>query len=487
MKKSTFEMSYQFSDMLHEKNLEAVAHSNGVLNELVQHSAPVGITTANSLSQTDEDYLSVYSGNFLDGTTQDYSAYPAAINTLVDQIAPLVTAHVSHARNVVKPLVVSFAESYLEYMESAKIKDPGSMFEICKCSLPSILTDESFISELGWGKDTAPKMPSEFLRIPEGKMQADLIEMMLVGSARVDEQIKTWVASKDANWIETIWYSVFGQQEYLPQNVHHSGYTGCEYGFTAVEAAEYSLAVYLLARKIQMNIPEGLQMSLAKFDTLVTSIKDYAVSQLVKNLQKVASANSSKSLVLYYDEYNYRLYVNGDLYGQWLDAGNTPELLLGMISSGGVVKTIPEIDERADKFKRAWDNFCSLHNAKEINNRHIYAKQALVTLFHQHLKHEVPEEKEVRQKESNFMDTRLKKAEAFINEMTTTQLDDVFNVALHLVARIRFDYTSAFYILRDIDAVCKVNPEIDPREAATLATINYVGDYLADQIAVRFL
>ena len=485
MKKSTFEMSYQFSDQFHEQSCQVVAHVNGVLNELVQFSAPVGVI---ALEKNDDEGFLHHSGELVSfNTCCEETGYPAAVSTLVDQIAPLVTAHISHARNVVVPLVTSLAEAYLAYLESAKIKDPASMFEICKAKLPSILTDENFLSELGYARDWSKSTPSMYLRL-DSKSNEDILELCMTGTNRLDEQIKTWLMSKEPGWLEQIWYGVFGKNEYLPNGSMVACYQTLEdVAYTPHECAEMCLAVYLISRKLQVNVPEGVDMSLSKFDTLITTIKDFAAGNLSLHLRKIAQANTTNNLIIQYNEAKYRLYVNDDLYGGWLDKGGSPEILLGMVCTGNVVKTIPEIDQKAEQFKKAWDNFVTLHQAKEVNNRHTYARKALISLFNEQLAVAIPEEKDIRQKESNFCDSRIKKAYECINAMTVGELNDAYAVSLCLVAGIRFNYTSAFYILKDIDSVCKVNPNIDVREAANLATINYIGDYLADQIAIKKL
>ena len=478
-------MSHQFSDLFHEKNLQVVAHVNGVLNELVQLSAPVAVQP--SQQQEDESYLSILGDMIAYNTVDASSGYPAAVSTLVDQIAPLVTAHISHARNVVVPLVTTLAESYLAYMESAKLKEPTSMFEILKVKLPGILTDESFVGELGYARDMKISAPSEYLKL-DSKQNVEILELCMTGSGSYDAQIKTWLLSKEPGWLEEVWFGIFGKNEYMPNNACITSYQALNNVMcTPQENAEVCLAVYLIARKLQLNVPEGVNMSLSKFDALMTSIKDFAAGNLTQHLYKVAQANSTNSLIVQYNEATYCLCVNDDLYGNWLDAGGSPEILLGMVCAGNVVKTIPEIDQKAEQFKKAWDNFVALHQAKEVNNRHIYARKAIISLFNEQLKNEIPEEKEVRQKESNFCDSRIQKAYEYIDGLTVSELDDAYNVALKLVACIRFNYTSAYYILKDIDAVCKANPDIDVREAANLATINYIGDYLADQIAIKKL
>jgi hypothetical protein len=55
-------------------------------------------------------------------------------------------------------------------------------------------------------------------------------------------------------------------------------------------------------------------------------------------------------------------------------------------------------------------------------------------------------------------------------------------LALHIICQCRFYYTEAEFILSEIEEIGKQNPGIDVREAALIATINYLVDYLCDQI-----
>ena len=63
-----------------------------------------------------------------------------------------------------------------------------------------------------------------------------------------------------------------------------------------------------------------------------------------------------------------------------------------------------------------------------------------------------------------------------------TDMDCIDSVCCRLLTRARYYYTSAEKILSDIEAITKDKPQLPVKEAALFATINYVVDYVTDQI-----
>jgi hypothetical protein len=76
----------------------------------------------------------------------------------------------------------------------------------------------------------------------------------------------------------------------------------------------------------------------------------------------------------------------------------------------------------------------------------------------------------------------MKIASEYIGCLKLHDLDLVAELALNLMARARFYFTAGYQILSGIEQATKLNPNLDPREAALVSAVNYVTDYLADQI-----
>ena len=63
-------------------------------------------------------------------------------------------------------------------------------------------------------------------------------------------------------------------------------------------------------------------------------------------------------------------------------------------------------------------------------------------------------------------------------------MENIYKTARKLVCRARFYYTSSDKILAAIEEYTNSNPDIDPQEAALMATIEYVADFVAEQLTI---
>lgn len=107
-----------------------------------------------------------------------------------------------------------------------------------------------------------------------------------------------------------------------------------------------------------------------------------------------------------------------------------------------------------------------------------------LTCFTEALGKIAPFEEAFRKARPTFAEQAVSSAESFLTQIGIDALDNVENTALHLTAGIRFDYTPAKGILKDIDDVTKSTPGVNVREAALVAACNYLALYLANQMAI---
>ena len=55
-------------------------------------------------------------------------------------------------------------------------------------------------------------------------------------------------------------------------------------------------------------------------------------------------------------------------------------------------------------------------------------------------------------------------------------------IALELVARIRYRFTNAYFILSEMQEILNMDEDIDAKEAALYATIYYITDFLLESV-----
>ena len=76
---------------------------------------------------------------------------------------------------------------------------------------------------------------------------------------------------------------------------------------------------------------------------------------------------------------------------------------------------------------------------------------------------------------------------AYIDKLEISEIDDLDRITLDLVAKIRYRFTNAYFILKEMSEILKMNDKIEPMEAALYATVKLVTDYLLEQLdTVRF-
>ena len=92
------------------------------------------------------------------------------------------------------------------------------------------------------------------------------------------------------------------------------------------------------------------------------------------------------------------------------------------------------------------------------------------------------EEETFAQTTPNYIAAVNANFESELANIRSGDLDNIYMLAMKLVCRSRFYYTDAEIILCDIEEARRVNPNIDVREAALIATANYVFDFIADQM-----
>lgn len=480
---SGFDLTNTFADLLHENNCVAVTQTNGILCDLVQLITPeVGLPSdkqfANMVDSEQLDFIGCAVQSLLsDDVGIAGGLFQHEIHSLTDDIGEIVAAHIKSARTTVKPLVMSLAQKYQEYLDNVKPKAASSEFCIVNVKPAAMLGDELLIEEINY-------IENRTIPVPVGSTALEMVDFeqlveMLSGTNSVASQsVREWVFSKPQGWLESLWLQYFvqvGSAERLPLAQ-----------LIPAEAADAALALYLWSKWLIAN-PSFVKanMTTTALQREMAGHMDYAASILYSSIRKIAQANSARSLALKFNSVERTLYVNGDMYPQWLEAGNSPEILLGMMCSGNIVENVDLINERASSYLSVWQQYCTIYTSKETNNRHLYSRRAIISFFNENLNEYTEEEKTVRQRESYFAQTRLQQAQKYLEGLTSAELENVMAVSLYLVAKIRFNYTSAYEILSDMEAAHRANPEIDPREAALMATLNYLGDFLAQNIAIK--
>ena len=477
LKLSTLNSASTLASQLADKGLTAVAKTNTVLNELVALSSLPFEIPLDSEEAIQEAFLTLEQTTR--GTLEVPNQHGLQLDGIVKDLSKLVTSHISYAKNTVKPLVVDLAKEIETYLTTYKPKSASELFEVKVLDLPEIVTDESFLGTLTPYKEKVILKPDLRFKLA-AKTHEELLGLVTYGYERTDKLVLDWVSKQAPEFLERVFNSFFT----IEQVKDVLSYEDIE-RLNVFEKLDHALAILLMSNKLFDTVDESAQnVDLQVYKNTAAQYRDYAGALVVVCLNQIASFNKTERLVMEMQPGKYLAKVNGMIYRPWLQAGGSPEVIMGLIIVGDTGSSKSFVDSKRDGLLERWNSFCTFYNADQSNKTLDYFKQFLLSQFSIQLKDVSELEQNYIEKNPNYYATVNKVAEEYVNCLKTDDMKDVFGIALFLVAQARFFYTSAYNILNDINEAAKVNPNVDVREAALLAVINYIADYLANQIAI---
>lgn len=475
IRESAVNASLPFAQKLQTEGIRLSPKPNTELYELVRLSQP----TVDFNVEPTNFSLDAFSGYIVQSTDDKAMAseHSMEMGALVDQLGELVTSHISYAKNTVRPLVVKFAETLQQFQEMNKAPDASSSFNVIQINVPDVLLDSTFLGSIEYYDGKSILAPSKTINLPS-KSEEEVKELLSTGTTRVDNLINEWVLSIPQGKLQDIWNSFFG-----------SG--GGNMYFTSVqstnhfEAAHVALAVLLISNKLFNEVSAGSNESLSGYKSIIGEYREWAGALLSSCLKRIAGSVKNKQLVISMDAQNRSAVVNGVTYSEWLKEGGKPEVIFGMIAGGRFISQRSEIDEKASELESGWYSYCSYYKTIEANLKFSQFKDQLLNQFISSYVDQDEVEKDYLLKNPSIKEASLELYKKEILGMKSSDMADIYQLALNAIAKCRFGYTSAFQILSDINEVGKLNPNIDVREAALLAAVNYLSTYVASQIAAN--
>jgi len=483
---------------LKEKNIHVIAVDGSPLAELLDLSTSiVSVQTtdlprvlANPSTRSDNQIFSdEQRAGEVESVTANFdgqSQHSLKVAALVDDIAPYVTSHISLARNTVVPIITDLSNKLQKFIETARPIDPSSLFKINKRSLPAILQDESFMgeglenyasSQHGWVNFN--------LRLEVVEDENFYLSLMNLSNDRLNTLLGDWIRTLDKDFLKNVFSVNFGNNAITAGSIVQ--YALGEPGATldAYNAVDIALAVYIMGNRMMVDVQPTQGVPLTKYKSELRGVIDYAGTIIHKAMRTIKRQFESNVMVSRLVMSERSVTVNAALYTSWLESGGCPEAILGMVASGQVQYEVSAIEEKKEELCRYWENYVMLSQTnirEELRKRFAaYAESEVL----QGLSELTEVEKEYVSTHSSHMAKVAENVKAELAHFSHRLMDDVPHLALHLIARARFYFTSSYLILNEMVEVSKANPDIEPREAALLAVIAYITEYMTTQ--VRFV
>lgn len=395
----------------------------------------------------------------------------------MDQVCAMaiqgVTAQVKTIRTVVGPAVKELAVKTLEHLKGFSASSLLGM-EVVTVRAPLPFLNASLEKEARMTEGVPYDNPTLGMFLPNMAV-SDIIKLMETGIGSLDADIREWAAGKGDSFFLKIWETLFMENNLGMQT--NKVMTLRDFIDNREDGEEWSLAVFLLARRLWDSPPEGTNMELRGYEDKMLAFRHQAASNVVRAMEIYQGRLKGQTMVI--ERTKTCVKVLDILYRDWIDAGGSNEVLFGMLVTGEVLTRADEINAKSQDLLRAWQRHEMVVNMNEQAARQVKTKEIMRKIFLDQLydpEHDADVSEDRRQAVVKLFDEEM----ARIGEAEFREMKDPYSLALRLLCRSRFVDTDAENYLTWYNQLATDNPNVDANEISAMCTLRYITKWFVD-------
>jgi hypothetical protein len=427
------------------------------------------------------------------GDTQ--SPHSVLNNDTIDLLVSNVRQHIKYAKNTVNVIRNELNEKLTMYLEHNPAAIASEDLQVISYDLPELLRNEFFLQSLK-EFDNTPVQPVRFQSPRLGSAARETIEAILAThDSATDDLIAKWTSTVG---IEYLWNSNFDthyvdgtllvdypafKTDAFSINVYADGMLK-DSRDTSINTVSAALFLYLVANKFTQSPDTISEFPDMDGDALkfMSDLRFYAGAVLSRCIKSFNLYGKAGTVVL--DAHSKYIVVYTPTYEDYLNEGGSVEAILGRLVSANKATTKELLLEANSRLLVEYSQFNRLNEMSYQNGLLSRFKDITAIYFHDMMQNPSEIERECISKSPNHLTEVQALADAYIRYLEIKDLSDPSNIALELIARCRFFFTDAYDILKDIDRITESDDNIEVRDSALLAVINYITDYFYDQVKV---
>lgn len=418
-------------------------------------------------------------GEVTDRCMCDTEEHKATMETVINAASNGVNNLLYLAKNSAVPQIQDLVDKYQKYLESA-VNITANNYEIKPAFDHEIWENSVVLSLAEKYTESVPLVQVPLtLRFPS-KNREELVQLIATGSQSFDSEVQDFIAKATAYYgfdvLEDVYNTIFSfdnSKSISKLDDYINPFSGNR--FTG-------LLVLLLANRLMVNIPDGMDIDLSGYQAYVSSLIEQSGRVVSRVITMIDTDVKNKSLIVSYPSVPFGnqyveavIEVNGRVYKKWLAEGGQPEILLGAYATD-TNRNYDVLLERKDDYLKAWDREKRLIDAKVRFEMKGFKSTALRKAFYDVISN-LPEDVQ-RQPNSVLVEI----TNVIVDDLTEESFNSIYVIARCLICAALYSDTDVEELLISIDRVGEANPGIDPREAALLATVEYVSGWVGSQI-----
>lgn len=393
-------------------------------------------------------------------------------------ISKAVANHLNFAKNVVRPVIQELVTEVEADIAALPLNIQYNL-EVVVIDPPEPMISTAFEEMVEEFSEVAYSPITGYMGLP-AKSAPEVIELLTTGYKETDEAIAVWTAKKGDSFFQLVWDSVFTAaptQERFESMIQNND--------TGIDAA---ITVFLLCKRLYDNPPESTAMALPKYNEQLAELRNQAALRIHHGYEE--HVRNSKLGLLIRKVTTAALFVNGNVYRKWMEEGGNNAALFGSILSDRPAKFASDLNEKKSEFLQIWEQHNSLLTVTERNKRFVNYKNILRSRTEKVIGDnltacfgEVAKGQEVSTSLPEYIQC-MAELEKHIDRVIEADFKNLWALCTKLICHCAFYYTDAGKILSGIEKACQDNPGIEIREAALLSLVEYVTDYVCDQMTL---
>lgn len=384
-----------------------------------------------------------------------------ALDDMVEMAATAVRKQLQLARNVVKPLIAEVHDEVVDAVERLALTTNRHTVE--PRGLSPVYGNPTLLGFVERYARTEQRELPYMGNFPE-LMPEELEKRCKTGMTRVDEELKELIG--ETNIVSQVYDEYFLRLDQV--------------GSEVVDYATAQVIAMALAIGLQNNVPEGVDMELTDFRSILGFAQAEFGRRIYREAERVSRNLRQRRLVTYMPEvgsYDRTIVVDAEVYKLFLKDGGDVDSIIGACLKGIQSPNYQALLEDAYDGKTAVKRNEAMLQSTLKTKREEYVTKAFRQVLMAKISNPeiiVPEAQgEVRKGLQDWLTT-----------IPYREKDGIPNYAKKIVCGLIYPAYNALTVLDGIDEELAANPDLTPREAATLVVVDLVADYVFDQMVV---
>lgn len=407
------------------------------------------------------------------------STYEEGIMGIVPEIAAKLNEHLSFCRNIIIPKVEELATRVEKELASTNTSSL-LRFKVVAEKLPEAMQDTDAVDGVSrWAAESLDTAPLS-LKVHMGEYTEDeLLGFIATGNARVDAKIRGLVESNPGT-LQRIYDGLFRRQTFNNVQQLFGGVIAFK-GLSPEDSDSYAaLIAYLLAQHFVHHTDDKANANYTEYLDYITGIRGQAALKIKSISTRFNSTVDNGILITRIDDKT--IFVNGDVYKTYLDEGGVVDAVLANALLDTPYRRKSEIVEHQEELVKRWQQ----HAMVVSNTDSLVVINHAKRIYVEEWRKMIQEELATQGENANFdINGILEVARTVVNQLPGKILtDDIYTAALYVISRSRYLETDCEQTISSIQEVSEKHPGIEPKEAALLAAISYVCDWVANQFQI---